>query len=169
MKIKLLNERVISLKDVLDILEKQKSGTEWAKKTNTWATDLAREFDRINGGVWLRGLLSEESFWQIILPEHNHMKKVAPFLIPDGTVVAEALSFYSGRKNTTDSECVNLIEYLEEQIRKNGFTDDIVLGVKNEKLYHIDGLHRSIAFASLINDGMPFNAIPVCLANGSPD
>ncbi len=168
MKIELINEKDISTEDVVNLLEKQKSGTEWAEISNNWAKDKLEEFNKINEGNWVRGFLPEEFFGNILLPMHEHKNEnnegSAPFIITENTLTSQLLNVYKNHVDQKNSECLQNINYLKEKIRENGFVDDIILGIKDEGLYHIDGLHRIISMTLLLDEGLPYEPIPVCLS-----
>lgn len=168
MKIKLISEKKISKEKVVGFLEEQKSGTEWAKITNDWARDRLKYFNEINNNNWVRGFLPEEFFGNILLPMHEHKNENnegdAPFIIIENTLTSQLLDVCRGHLDQKNSECLQNINYLKEKIRENGFVEDIILGIKDGGLYHIDGLHRIISMTLLLNEGLPYEPIPVCLS-----
>lgn len=168
MKIELINEKDISTEEVIGLLEKQKSGTGWAKISNDWAKDRLEEFDKANDGNWVRGFLPKEFFGNILLPMHEHKNENnegdAPFVITEKTPTSQLLDVCRGHLDQKNSECLQNVNYLKEKIRENGFVEDIILGIKDGGLYHIDGLHRIISVTLLLDEGLPYEPIPVCLS-----
>lgn len=165
MKIDLINETKSSLDEVVNSLTDQKFGTKWAEKTNIWAADYARKLGEVYGDVWYKGSLPEEFFLNIKLPEHRHEDQNLIFF-PLDTSLSDAREWYKNQ-NAKDNTCLDLINYLKEEIRQKGFTSSVVLAVINGELKHVDGLHRMIALASLLEEGFVYKPISVFLCNST--
>lgn len=109
--------------------------------------------------------MSEEFFLDILLPSHNHtLIKDNPFF-PIDTPIKDAYSLIEKFNTESARECKELINYLKEEIRQNGFTSDIVLVVIDGAIKHVDGLHRMIAYSLLLKEGYPYKPIPVFLCD----
>ncbi len=168
MKINLLHEVKSSLEEVVNSLLKQKHGTPWAEKTNHYAIAYAEKLGEVYGDVWYKGSLPEEFFSHILLPKHGHSDKETDdtAFFPSDTAVDNAITeIKNSNKNTKD--CLELINYLKENIQIDGFKTSIVLVVINEELKHVDGLHRMIALSMLLKEGHVYTPIPVFLCNST--
>lgn len=161
----LINEQSSSLEEVTNNLLAQKFGTSWAEKTNQFAINYAIYLGEVYGDSWYKGFLSEEFFLDILLPSHNHtLIKDNPFF-PIDTPIKDAYSLIEKFNTESARECKELINYLKEEIRQNGFTSDIVLVVIDGAIKHVDGLHRMIAYSLLLKEGYPYKPIPVFLCD----
>ncbi len=169
MNVNLIDESKTSLEEVVNSLLEQKSGTQWAEKTNQFAIDYARKLGDVYGDVWYKGFLPEEFFLKILLPEHGHGEenKTHILLFPDDTSVLDAKYSYKNHHPQYTEECLELVQYLKEEIRIKGFITSIALVIINGKLKHVDGLHRMIALALLLEEGYQYKPIPVFLCDGT--
>ncbi len=166
MKINLTDGKKISFEEVLFELEHQKEGTVWAKETNSWAIDLAKKFNKLNNGDWQKGLIHKEDFLKILLPNHSHDREGGGSLLlfPKETSISQAYDFYKKRDKNYNENCINLINELKNKIEKEGMTHPITLGIKDGRLYSIDGLHRDIAVVLLMKENKKEIEVPVLLS-----
>lgn len=154
-----------SLEEVIHHLEIHKNETDWAKLTSEIAVDNARRADHINHGRWYTGLLPKELFSQIILPRHEHTWDIGnDFIFPDNTTVAQALHYYKNNDTEPMRACMKAIDDLKRKIKLEGFTTTIVLAILDNKLIHLDGLHRLLAMQALLDEGQTYIPIPVFLS-----
>ena len=166
----LINQQKATLEEVLKNLEEQKLGTDWAKETNVWAADYAKKLGQTYGDNWYKGLLPKELLREILLPQHSHEHDFEgsgdkdPNIFPLDTPLAKAGQILKSHSYYYKN-CLDLIEYLKEQIKKNSFNTSLVLAVIGGKLKHVDGLHRMIALSELIDDGYEYKPVPVYLCH----
>jgi len=167
MQINLIDETKVNLQEVVQSLLSQKSGTEWAEKTNHLSINYVKHLGEVYGDSWYKGFLPQEFFLDILLPKHGHSEESdeAAFFHLDTTVKGAREYF----KNPPEEakECLDLINYLKQEIKKDGFKTSIVLAVINEKLKHVDGLHRMIALAFLLEEGLKYKPVPVFLCDAT--
>lgn len=158
-----------SLAEVVESLMAQKSGTDWAAQTNKYAINYAKELGAVYGDAWYTGLLPQELFNRILLPQHEHMIHIQKnnFIFPLDTPITSALSFYEQPATIYAEECMTLVQSLKDSIQKNGFTTSITLAVINGTLKHVDGLHRMLALTSLLEEGYEYKPIPVYLCDNT--
>lgn len=168
-KINLIDEQKASLEEVTNNLLAQKFGTAWAERTNQFAIDYVIHLGGVYGDVWHKGFLPEEFFTSILLPKHGHSEKEL-----DGTVffqvdtsVKDAIMHLKNVDPSRAKECLEAIHHLKEEIKQKGFTSSIVLAVINGTLKHVDGLHRMIALAILLEEGYQYKPIPVFLCDNT--
>jgi ParB-like nuclease family protein len=164
-KLHLTNEAEVSFDEVVASLASQKAGTKWAEKTNGLAIDYARHLREVYGDVWYKGLLPEELFLRVLLPQHGHLQedKTGLVLFPDNTSTIKAREYYKKVDPEYTSDCIGLIKELKEKIKQDGFIESIVLVVINGELKHVDGLHRMVALSLLLEEGFVYKPIPVFL------
>jgi len=161
MNFNLINEQKSSLEEVVTHLDQQKAGTAWATKTNDLATNYAKHLGEVYGDSWYKGLLPKELFLEIVLPNHGHYED--KHLFPDNTPVSEVLAYYRNAPLDYTKDCLDLIQYLKQEILSNGFTSTLVLVVIDNKLKHVDGFHRLVALSLLLNEGYEYQPIPAFL------
>ncbi|MCB9808832.1 ParB N-terminal domain-containing protein [Candidatus Nomurabacteria bacterium] len=168
-KIKLTNEKKISINEVVSDLENQKDGTAWATTSNGWSIDYVKHLGEVYGDTWYQGELSRDQIQNILLPQHGHdpFNEDELVLITLDTPFSEVVNLYKNRPKDYSQGCVDNIEYLKQQIKKNGFTSTITLAVINETLKHVDGLHRLVALALLEEEGFEYDSIPVFLCDNT--
>jgi hypothetical protein len=168
-KVALLEEQKSNMEEIVSSLLQQKSGTQWAEKTNQLAIDYAKHLGEVYGDNWYKGFLSQDSFYNILLPKHGHSEKELDGMVffPLDTSVKDAVRYFQESAPERSRECLKLINYLKEEIRKDGFTSSIVVAVINGTLKHVDGLHRIIALAFLLNEGYEYKPIPVFLCDST--
>jgi len=161
----LLGAEAIATDAVIAALHEQKRGTDWAGKTNVYAENRVRELTGTYGEVWLKGLLPRELFMTIVVPKHSHTleEPTAPVIFPEGTHVGETIRHYHYSNSEAAAECLMLVRELKEKIIRNGFTSTITLVFEKGELRHVDGLHRMIALAHLLEEGFEYKPIPVFL------
>lgn len=167
MNVGLLGAEAISTDAVIAALHEQKRGTDWAGKTNVYAENRVRELSKKYGEVWLKGLLPRELFMTIVVPKHAHTleEPTAPIIFPEHTHVGETVKYYHHSHSDAAAECLELVCELKEKIISNGFTSTITLVFEKEELHHVDGLHRMIALAHLLEEGYEYSPIPVFLCD----
>ena len=169
LKIDLINEIKISLEEVMNSLLDQKFGTKWAEKTSEKTLAYARRLGDVYGDAWYKGFLPEEFFLQILLPKHGHYTEnknnILSFI--EDTAVHEARDLFNQSKEKYNKDCIELVIYLKEEIRKNGFKTNISLVIIKGKLKHVDGLHRMIALSLLLKEGYKYEPIPVFLCDST--
>jgi hypothetical protein len=166
--IELIDQEKVSLDQVTQNLLVQEFGTEWAEKTNGFAVKYIEHLTEVYGDCWYKGFLPKEYLWQILLPKHPHLIKHdddTVFFFPIDTPVKEATNLLMNVNPELTKECIANINYIKEGIQKNGFTSSIVLAVINDTLKHVDGLHRMIALAMLLEEGYQYKPIPVFLCD----
>jgi hypothetical protein len=163
----LINQEKSSLEEVVQSLIEQKSGTEWATKTNELAINYIRHLSEVYGNNWSKGLLTQESFSQILLPKHEHMIDIQPdlFIFPLDTPITKAIDHYKNNDSIYAKECLEAIHHLKDKIKKDGFTSPIVLAVINDTLKHVDGLHRLLALHLAIQEGYEYKPTPTFICN----
>ena len=168
-KVNLIDQEKVSIKEVVDSLLLQKSGTKWSEKTSDWAVDYTKHLGEVYGDVWYKGYLPEEYIINILLPKHGHSEKEldSAIIFPLDTSVKEALVCLLNSEKEQTKECLSLVDFLKEKIVKEGFNSSIILAVINGTLKHVDGLHRLIAIYSLINDGYKYQPIQVFLCDST--
>jgi len=168
-KIKLINEQKVSLEEVTNNLLSQKFGTSWAEKTNQFAINYAIHLGEVYGDSWYNGFLPEELFWSILLPKHSHSdeEKDTFVFFPLDTSIKDVLKYFEKSDPNRTKECLELINYLKEEIKQKGFTSSIVIAVINGTLKHVDGLHRMIAMSILLKEGYEYKPIPVLLCDAT--
>jgi hypothetical protein len=157
---KLINEERSSLEEVIQTLEKQKSGSSWAEATNHWSVAYAQTLNGHNGDAWYKGLLSESDFQSIQMPAHGHGQGDEIFF-KLGTTANKAKEYFKDVRSPVGQECFNLILSLKEKIKKEGFTSTIALAVQNGIPGHLDGVHRILALSMLLDEGVEYKPIPV--------
>ena len=168
--INLINEKKVSFDEVIKSLNKQKSDTSWAEKTNDFAINYAQHLTEVYGDVWYSGFLPLEYFLNILLPKHVHhisnenTDDILQF--PEDTTVKDATNLIKSPKSIYANDCLKSIDYLKEKILETGFISNIVLVVIDGKIKHVDGLHRMIALALLFEDGYKYKPIEVFLCRG---
>ncbi|MEX2052397.1 MAG: hypothetical protein WD991_01720 [Candidatus Paceibacterota bacterium] len=167
MKINLIQESKSSLQDVVDSLTEQKNGTPWAEKTNQLAINYIIQLGDVYGDSWYKGFLLKETFLEILLPKHGHSMTEETVFFPLDTTIEDASECYKNIDSSPKQECWDAINYLKEDIRKNGFNSSLVVVVIGDKLKHVDGLHRMIALYLLTKEGFDYKSIPVFLCDSS--
>ncbi len=163
----LINQKKSSIDAVVSNLTAQKSGTKWSEQTNQFAINYVLHLGEVYGDVWYSGLLPEEVFLDILLPSHPHSMTKENLFFPIDTPVRDAFDLMQKFDTENARECKELVNYLKEDIKKNGFTFNIVLAVINGTLKHVDGLHRMIALSVLLKEGYPYKPIPVFLCDST--
>jgi len=163
----LIDEKKASLEEVTNNLLAQKTGTKWSEKTNQLAINYILHLGEVYGDVWYSGFLPEEHFLDILLPSHPHSMTNENLFFPLDTPVKEAYDLMEKFDTEHAKECKELINYLKEDIKKNGFTSSIVLAVINGTLKHVDGLHRMIAYSLLLKEGYPYKPIHIFLCDST--
>ncbi len=169
-KINLTNETKASLQEVIASLAEQKSGTVWAQITNEYAIAYAKKLGEVYGDSWRKGLLPRELLTQVLLPHHGHSLgegKDDILFFPIDTPLTEALPYIENFNTKESLDCLSLIKYLKEEIKKNGFQSNIVLVTICGQLKHVDGLHRMLALWSLLNEGYDYSSVPVYLCDNT--
>lgn len=160
----LLNQEQVDKEYVIAELHKQKSGTEWATKTNDWAI---AQIEKVAEGVWVKGLLPEEYFLKIILRKHRHTTDKTSqdiFLLENEDIsISEARDIFEQASRYHHPECIEHVEYLKGEIREKGFTSSVVLNEEGGELKHLDGLHRLLALSLLLKEGYNYQPVPVLI------
>lgn len=154
--------------EALDILVNSKESSDWSRKTNVYAVDCVKYLIKCYGDVWQKGTLSEDQLFSIVLPDHAHRQtkiEERHIVFDRGTTVAGAVDLYFQQRSKFPLACKSHIAALRDAIMKEGFTSTVLLAVKDEKLCHIDGLHRLVAIGSLIREGYKPSSIPVLICN----
>lgn len=84
---------------------------------------------------------------------------------PDNTSVSNVPAYYKNAPADYDytKDCLDLIEYLKQEIKSGGFTSTVVLVVIDNNLKHVDGFHRLVALSLLLEEGYEYTPIPVFL------
>lgn len=162
-ELSLINEKKVSIKDVIASLLKHKDDTEWSLKTTHFAIDHIKEFESEYNDRCVRGLLSREYFLNILLPFHGHMEDFATgiLLFPDNVSVKETMEYCKKPDPKYTKNCSDYILLLKDQIKNDGFTSEITIELVGGKLRHVDGLHRMIALGLLLEDGYEYKPVPV--------
>lgn len=155
----LIDETKIKITEIVDELLRQRLGTRWAHETNEWAIDYIKKLTNQNGNHWYKGLLSKEQLMKVHLPFHKH--DVSCFTI--GINVEQAKECYKTLPET--DSCLRQVNHMKTEIRENGFKSVITLEIAEGEMNHIDGLHRMLAVALLIDEGFDYQPIPVFLYN----
>ncbi|HEV7702274.1 MAG TPA: hypothetical protein VGO63_02430 [Candidatus Paceibacterota bacterium] len=167
MQIKLIDEERASIEEIVNTLLGQKNGSVWAKKTNQDAINYAKHLGEVYGDNWYKGFLPKEFLFDILLPEHGHEKREedGTVFFPLDTPPVSALELLKNLSGEQTRECRELVNYLKQEIKKDGFTSSIVLAVINDTLKHVDGLHRILALASLLQEEYEYKPVPVFLCD----
>jgi hypothetical protein len=165
----LIDEQKASLEEVINNLLAQKFGTKWAEKTNQFAINYAVHLGEVYGDNWYKGYLPEELFSSVLLPKHGHsgMEKDDKVFFKLDTPIKDAMNYLKEIDSERTKECLELINYLKNEIKEKGFNSDVILVVINGTLKHVDGLHRMIALASLMTEGYQYKPIPVLLCDST--
>ena len=163
------DEEKVSVDQVNQNLLGLEFGTAWAEKTNGFAIKYIEHLTEVYGDSWYKGFLPEESFWNILLPKHGHSMEEKDDMVffPIDTPLKDAVKKIKEIDSMRTKECLNNINYLKEEIKRDGFTSNIVLVVINNTLKHVDGLHRLIAYAMLLEEGQQYKSIPVFLCDNT--
>ena len=161
----LIDEIKTSINDVLESLVKHKNDTEWSARTTHFAIEHITGFKKEYKKDCKKGFLSENAFFDILLPLHGHMEDLATgiVLFPSDVTINKALECYKNPDPKYTKECSNQILLLKDQIRENGFTSEIIIELVDGNLRHIDGLHRMIALGLLLEEGYKYKPVPVYL------
>ena len=85
-------------------------------------------------------MLPEEYFLNILLQKHDHMeaKKDSILLFENNTSVIEAIKHFKNPHKDYSKDCLDLILFLKEEIKKNGFITEVILVVDDGKIKHVD-------------------------------
>ncbi len=125
-----------------------------------WAVNKANEKA---AGVWKLIELSRDDMSRIILPNHLHPTlSMKPLISKEGATLADAVSLLQSKYDysRTNAACWRSIEFLRDN------TTAVILSVKpipsfdywflnkldDANLYHVDGLHRMLAWSLYSND-----------------
>jgi|GEM_PF-2115890 len=175
-KINLISCEKVKIDEVINNLLSQKFGTKWAEKTNDPAINYIKHLGEVYGDVWYKGFLPKELLSEILLPEHpttfrhngENGESISFFhldtLIKDAVMIIREIN---KAKQEDKKGCLDLINYLKNEIKKNGFTSSIVLAVINGTLKHVDGLHRLMALELLLEEGYEYQPISVYLCDST--
>jgi hypothetical protein len=163
----LLNQETTTYEAVLQNLRHDAEGTEWAAHTHVYSDYYAKHLNSTQTDSWHAGYLPKEWFLSIALQQHGHLTEgeTGPLLFPEDTPVSRIAEYYHTVDPQYPQDCIQHINLLKEEIRQKGFTSNIVLALIEGKLTHIDGLHRIVALALLLEEGHEYMPIPVFLWN----
>lgn len=153
-------EKVIPVDEIIDVVNNNLT-TEWSKLTKHFLLDYLKS----NKFYCLKTKLKTSFLKNVLLPKHGHLKdyETGIILFPNNITVKEAIYAYKNPPLNYTSECQDLILFFKKEIKENGFTKEIILEKKENKLVHVDGLHRMIALSLLIEEGFECKNIPIFL------
>lgn len=135
--------------------------TEWSKLTKHFLLDYLKSSEF----YCVKTKLKTSFLKNILLPKHGHLKdyETGIILFPNNVTVQEAVDDYKKPPQNYTNECKDLILFFKKEIKEKGFIKEIILERKENKLVHVDGLHRIIALYLLIEEGFKCKNIPIFL------
>lgn len=150
----------ISIEEIIDTVDSNLT-TEWSKLTK----DYLFKYLRSHKFNCLRTQLKTSFLKDVLLTKHGHLKdyETGIILFPNNVTLREAVDSYKNPPPNYTNECQDLILSFKKQIKEKGFTKEIILERKEDKLVHVDGLHRMIALFLLMEEGFECKNIPIFL------
>ncbi len=146
-----------SHEDVISIVSNKEIATDWSTLTNSNTIEKINQLTKTYGQLWNYASISKEDVLSVCVPEHIHNFQATLQPVPvfvNNTFISEAVDILHNNPERYESNCREHIEHIRASILAHGYTTIIILVFTQEKLEHIDGLHRLIALGSLIKKNL---------------